>query len=74
MDKKNKQIAPKSEEDSLDSCENNIVSGTECTGLIQTPPENEQEAESYTDLYAVPEPAEDNKKSKRTGKTKPSGK
>ena len=33
-----------------------VVSTTECTGLIPTPPQNEAEAESYTDLYAVPKP------------------
>lgn len=74
MDHKNKQLAPKDAADCLDSCENSVVSGTECTGLIPTPPENEQEAESYTDLYAVPEPAGDDKKSRKAAKNKPSGK
>ena len=33
---------------------NTVASMTECTGLIQIPPENETEAESYTDIYTVP--------------------
>lgn len=36
-----------------------VASVTECTGLIPTPPANEAEAESYTDLYAVPKPEND---------------
>ncbi len=62
MDKENKQIAPKSDDiDSLDFTTDEVVSGTGCTGLIQTPPEDEQEAESYTELYPVPKPAKDKK-------------
>ena len=34
---------------------NSVASATECTGLIQIPPQNEEEADSYTDIYAVPE-------------------
>ena len=30
------------------------VSGTECTGLEQTPPMNDEEARSYTDIYDIP--------------------
>jgi hypothetical protein len=37
-----------------------VVSATECTGLIPTPPRSESEAESYTDIYLVPCP-ENNK-------------
>ncbi len=33
-----------------------ISSATECTGLIPTPPVNSAEAESYTELYPIPEP------------------
>lgn len=62
MDKENKQIAPKSgNTDVLDSTTDEVVSGTGCTGLIQTPPENEQEAESYTELYPIPKPSKDKK-------------
>lgn len=56
-DKRNKQIAPKDDDDEyIYSCSDTVVSGTECTGLIQTPPTSEQEAESYTDLYTIPKP------------------
>ncbi|MCR4693547.1 MAG: hypothetical protein K5664_06670 [Firmicutes bacterium] len=33
---------------------NTVASMTECTGLIQIPPETEEEAASYTDIYTVP--------------------
>ena len=32
----------------------NSASATECTGLMPTPPENEEEAESYNEIYVVP--------------------
>lgn len=31
-----------------------VASATECTGLIQIPPQNEEEAESYNEIYTVP--------------------
>ena len=31
-----------------------VASATECTGLMPTPPENEEEAESYNDIYVIP--------------------
>ena len=34
--------------------ENTVASMTECTGLIQIPPENMAEAEAYADIYTVP--------------------
>lgn len=33
-----------------------VVSSTECTGLIQTPPLSAAEAESYTEIYNIPQP------------------
>ncbi|WP_312641470.1 hypothetical protein [Hydrogenoanaerobacterium sp.] len=33
-----------------------VVSATECTGLIPIPPTTEDEAESYTNIYAIPQP------------------
>lgn len=33
-----------------------VASATECTGLMPTPPANDAEAESYTELYPVPRP------------------
>ncbi len=34
---------------------NAVASATECTGLIQIPPQDIDEAHSYTDIYVVPE-------------------
>ena len=34
---------------------NAVASATECTGLIQIPPQDEAQADSYTDIYVVPE-------------------
>ena len=34
---------------------NSVASATECTGLIQIPPQDINEAHSYTDIYVVPE-------------------
>ena len=33
---------------------NAVVSATECTGLISIPPQNEEEADSYAEIYVVP--------------------
>ena len=33
---------------------NDVSSVTECTGLIQIPPINEEEAKAYCDIYAIP--------------------
>ena len=41
-------------DESLDNLD--VVSSTECTGLIQIPPENSAQAEAYSDIYSsVPE-------------------
>lgn len=32
-----------------------VASTTECTGLIQIPPTNEDEADSYQEIYRMPE-------------------
>lgn len=75
MDKENKQLAPKKEDapnvdytDFVDSCSDTVVSGTECTGLIPTPPENDQQSEAYSDLYTIPKPdAQHGKSSRKNG-------
>ena len=36
-----------------------VASSTECTGLIQIPPTNEEESEAYRDIYVVPEQVTD---------------
>lgn len=43
---------------------NTVASMTECTGLIQIPPENESEAQSYTDIYTVPKTVNEVEKGK----------
>lgn len=66
MDQKiNRQLAPKSAESAEESAEE-VVSSTGCTGLIPTPPEDEPEAEAYTELYHIPRPtAEKSKQSEQ---------
>ncbi len=34
---------------------NAVASATECTGLMMIPPQDESEANAYTDIYVVPE-------------------
>ena len=36
-----------------------VASASECTGLIPTPPVNEAQAESYTDIYTIPKPSKE---------------
>ena len=43
---------------------NNVASATECTGLMYLPPQDEDEVESYADIYSVPK-NKINQKSKR---------
>ena len=31
-----------------------VASSTECTGLIQIPPTNEEESEAYSEIYVIP--------------------
>lgn len=59
MKKKNPQLAPKTESEAEETS-GEVVSGTGCTGLIPNPPENDRQAEAYTDLYPIPEPAAEN--------------
>lgn len=57
MEEKDKQLLHlrmPSEEELFDS--DNVASATECTGLIPTPPISEEEAESYTEIYNIPQP------------------
>lgn len=53
------------EEDLMDEL-NTVASQTECTGLIQIPPENEEEASSYGHIYVIPKQVNDFKKVKKT--------
>lgn len=57
MTKPDKQLAPyNDDEDDVQSSVDYVASMSECTGLIQTPPLSEDEAESYTELYTIPKP------------------
>lgn len=44
---------------------NTVASVTECTGLMQIPPTSEEEAESYGQIYVVPEQVNDFKNVKK---------
>lgn len=39
-----------------------VVSSTECTGLMYRPPADEDEAESYNEIYVVPKVANEEEK------------
>lgn len=43
---------------------NSVASATECTGLMSIPPQNEQEAKNYSDIYVVPEVVNNTKRLK----------
>ena len=47
---------------------NAVASATECTGLMQRPPQDISEANSYTDIYVVPEQINSHEKKLRNGK------
>lgn len=59
MERKDKQGVPMTEKEKEELYYNieNIASVTDCTGLITTPPVSQEEAESYTDLYEIPQPS-----------------
>jgi hypothetical protein len=56
MGKKDPQLAPDTAAEAGESA-GEVVSANGCTGLIPAPPEDGQQAEAYTDLYPIPEPA-----------------
>lgn len=37
-----------------DGLESAVISTTECTGLVQAPPQDEEEADAYRDMYGIP--------------------
>ena len=49
--------------------ENTVASATECTGLIQIPPTNSAESESYSDIYVIPNQVNDFEACENHGKT-----
>lgn len=58
MDIINKQLLQSRPIDDIDEYDN-VASSMDCTGLIPTPPVNEAQAESYTDIYAIPKPSKE---------------
>lgn len=52
-------IKKKNYEQELLKSPGSIASTTECTGLIQIPPTTQEEAESYGDIYVIPEQVND---------------
>jgi hypothetical protein len=61
MTKKNEQVP-----DSFES--NSVVSSSECTGMMQSFPENDDEIESYQDIYDVPKQGTKEERDKNSGK------
>ncbi|MDP4132884.1 MAG: hypothetical protein Q8882_02600 [Bacillota bacterium] len=59
MDKNKKTVEPNQEEETFLVGTNSVTSSTDCTGLIQTPAESEEELESYSEIYTLPTPKED---------------
>lgn len=57
-DNKNKQMLQEDWEDSLFNYDN-VASTMDCTGLIPAAPASGAEVESYTDIYAIPQPADE---------------
>ncbi len=54
MDKLKRPIKKQYHDDNEFFNAESVVSATECTGLIQTPPISVDEAESYSEIYDVP--------------------
>ncbi len=44
---------------------NKVTSATDCTGLMPTPSLSDEEAESYNDIYTIPEKDSNPKHNKR---------
>jgi len=42
-------------EDSLEN-DNKVASNTDCTGLVQSPPLNSEQSNSYSELHNIPKP------------------
>lgn len=60
MEEKKLKIRPKSDINKIYDPDI-VVSATDSTGLIPTPPQSEDEAESYTEIYDIPQPQVKNK-------------
>lgn len=55
MEKKNKRYLKLQDSDTFFG-EESVASATECTGLIPDSPGSEDEVESYTKIYDIPQP------------------
>lgn len=69
MKEKNKILRPESDIDKIIEPDI-VVSSTEATGMIPTPPMSEAEAKSYTKIYNVPQPKVKIADDDRNGKKK----
>lgn len=58
MDKKIKNGYPLYDDDKFYDM-GSVASASDCTGLIPSPPVNEEEAESYAELYNIPQPTDE---------------
>lgn len=57
MEKKKKRYLQLEDEDTFFG-QRSVVSSTDCTGLIPDSPGSEDEVESYTKIYDIPQPKE----------------
>ncbi len=68
MKEKDKKLRPECDVDKIIDPDM-VVSSTEATGLMPTPPSSAAEAKSYTEIYDVPQPkvriADDNRNNKK---------
>ncbi|MDF2632338.1 MAG: hypothetical protein K0Q85_934 [Caproiciproducens sp.] len=53
-DEDKRKLQLQDEDSFFDAESGSVVSTTDCTGLVQTPPESVDEVESYTKIYEVP--------------------
>lgn len=69
MKENDKKLRPESDIDKIIEPDI-VVSSTEATGMIPTPPMSEAEAKSYTEIYDVPQPKVKIADDDRNGKKK----
>ncbi len=67
MEEKKSKIRPKSSINKIYDSDF-VVSATDSTGLIPTPPQSADEAESYTEMYDIPQPQVKNEGKRYTKK------
>lgn len=57
IDDDNMTIYEENQDDFFDI--NKMASANDCTGLVPTPPLDDEQADSYTKMYEIPTPAEE---------------